>query len=829
MVALLKLLLRSDALSYGLPMIRLRRCCSRLGVAVAAWACCLAFPAVAQVPVPLWKVQAFANGPESLFTISDSPAYPPTKQRMHLDANGNVYVAGSAHVGTPGFHDVYDLLIVKYDAGGNERWRALVDGDAQLSESAAGIVVDAFGNVLVAGTKNLNGGSRSMLLIKYSSAGQELWRATSAVFSEARGLAVDAAGSIYVVGARAGGGYVSAKFDPSGNQLWLTEHAGSVMDLPNGIATDISGNLVIAGNSNGSCLTLKYNSQGQELWRSIVTEPTGGRCDLLALAVDTAGNVMVAGQQGANSATDYLTIKYSASGVELWRATLDSQSGMFDVARAIALDADGNLHVTGSGRNSSSHEDYLTVKYNSAGVEQWRIASNSTGVLRDQAVGISVDSSRNVYVTGYGFDSGNTVLKALTIKYDSAGNELWRVPMSASGTERDSAISIAVDAAGHVHIGGTSSPDSQSRSHITLVKYSQSGPTVPDPPFITSINASGNQVVIHFTPPVSNGGSSILTYFADCGIGTAVAGNASPLTVTGLAPGGSYTCRVIAANAVGNSVPSNSVIAALYTKPDPPVAVTVTSGSGKVFIVFSPPEYSGGLPIIGYTANCGGGASAVSGLTSPLTVGGLINGQIYSCSVVATNAIGDSDPTAVIDATPSTSVALTLIGAESRKSHGLAGTFALPIDLSQGILQSVSVESRVTGAGHVLAFMFNDDIHTAGSASAVSSLGVPIPASVDGMNGNEIRVALTGVSDGTRVAVSLAGVNSGTAATISLGFLVGDANGSRGVNATDISGVKARAGQAIGASNFVFDLNVSGNINATDIAAVKARAGTALP
>jgi Dockerin type I domain len=85
------------------------------------------------------------------------------------------------------------------------------------------------------------------------------------------------------------------------------------------------------------------------------------------------------------------------------------------------------------------------------------------------------------------------------------------------------------------------------------------------------------------------------------------------------------------------------------------------------------------------------------------------------------------------------------------------------------------------------------------------------------------------VTDNVRATVNLDGVNGSASFSASLGFLVGDVNSSRSVNATDISGIKARSGQTVSETNFRFDLNASGGINATDIAAVKARSGLVLP
>ena len=85
-----------------------------------------------------------------------------------------------------------------------------------------------------------------------------------------------------------------------------------------------------------------------------------------------------------------------------------------------------------------------------------------------------------------------------------------------------------------------------------------------------------------------------------------------------------------------------------------------------------------------------------------------------------------------------------------------------------------------------------------------------------------------------RVTVTLngAGGPSGLVSTTpstSMGFLVGDVNNSRSVNASDISGVKARSGQVTTSLNFKFDVNASRAVNSADISAVKARSGLLLP
>ena len=258
--------------------------------------------------------------------------------------------------------------------------------------------------------------------------------------------------------------------------------------------------------------------------------------------------------------------------------------------------------------------------------------------------------------------------------------------------------------------------------------------------------------------------------------------------------------------------------------PGVPQQVAGVAGNARAILSFLPPTSNGGAAITGYTATCDVGGFTASAATSPITVTGLTNGTSYNCRVAATNVVGTGPASAPVTVTPSAAVTLTLVSVQSRKTHGVAGTFDIALDTTQAINGAVSMEPRIIGAGHTLVFQFNDTITatgtvtpSAGSASAVIS-------------GTDVVVTLLNIVDNRRASVTLTGVN-GTAlsAFAAIGFLVGDVNGTRSVNSSDISAIKARSGQSTTSANFQFDVNATGAINASDISAVKARSGLVLP
>ena len=231
----------------------------------------------------------------------------------------------------------------------------------------------------------------------------------------------------------------------------------------------------------------------------------------------------------------------------------------------------------------------------------------------------------------------------------------------------------------------------------------------------------------------------------------------------------------------------------------------------------------------------------VSGLVSGVTA--IAAGETHTCALISNGGVkcwgfngygqlGDNTnnfrltPVDVILPPP-----ITLSAVKSRKTHAAAGNFDLLLDTISLISGAVTVESRSSGATHLIVFQFTSPITATGVATAVNGSGAPITISAVTFLGNEVSVTLTGIADNSRATLSLTGVNAVLTLnpSVSIGFLTGDVNNSRSVNASDISGVKARSGQTTDATNFRFDVNATGSINSSDISAVKARSGLVLP
>jgi hypothetical protein len=174
---------------------------------------------------------------------------------------------------------------------------------------------------------------------------------------------------------------------------------GNGFDYVNALFVDPKGNVYVTGNSGPEggpydYVTVKYDRDGNELWVARYSSPGNADDQAKALVVDRWGNVYVAGTSWTQETADYVTVKYDPDGNELW------------VAR-----------YPGGSWTASGGYDYATIKYDPDGNELWVAIYNSPGDLGDYPAGLAVDAQGDVYVTGTSRGEDSYTYDYFTIKY----------------------------------------------------------------------------------------------------------------------------------------------------------------------------------------------------------------------------------------------------------------------------------------------------------------------------------------------------------------------------------------------------------------------------
>ena len=184
-----------------------------------------------------------------------------------------------------------------------------------------------------------------------------------------------------------------------------------------------------------------------------------------AIKVDQHGNIFVIGQ---SSMHDYLTIKYDSQGNETWQTKFIGNNN--DIARKVAIDEYGNCYVVGSSTSYPNYNDsFMTVKYNSDGVEQWHTYTSTYGSIPSV---IKCDKLGNIYITGYEHSNNGIV----TLKLDSLGNEKW---IAKYGESLDQSVDMEISFDNSVYICGHANISNIANdSDWIIIKYDTEGKIV---------------------------------------------------------------------------------------------------------------------------------------------------------------------------------------------------------------------------------------------------------------------------------------------------------------------------------------------------------------
>ena len=413
------------------------------------------------------------------------------------DLAGNVYVAGYYKSDTMDIGNIVllndsmslpDIFIARYDASGNFIWAKRAGGTG--SDIATSIVTDAVGNIYLTGTFNSS-------LIHFGN----------------KTLSNTLAGSFDVF---------IAKYDSSGNVLWVKSTGGPNDDVANNIVIDRNSNIYLtgyfasdsiafgnkvlrnSGANSSDIFSVKMDSAGNTLW----AKSAGGtdEDEGYGICVDKNFNVYVTGHflsytvsfgtatltNSYMNSDDIFIAKYDSSGSIIW---VKKAGGINDdVSYGICADVQGNIYVTGVffsptisfdsiSVNNVGGGDVFLAKYDSGGNVLW--VKSGGGTDNDIGTSLTSDAGSNVYFTGYfkstSFSFGADTLYNLgansddifVIKLDSSGNMLWDI--SAGGNQDDWGLSINSDVSNNIYITGASYSSSINFGNMNLLHNHHDG------------------------------------------------------------------------------------------------------------------------------------------------------------------------------------------------------------------------------------------------------------------------------------------------------------------------------------------------------------------
>jgi len=250
-------------------------------------------------------------------------------------------------------------------------------------------------------------------------------------------------------------------------QSWLNTYDSTAnrIDRPIAVAVAPSGGILVAGTSQNASghddiLVVRLDgSTGNQLWERRYDGPGLAVDRASALAVNASGDVLVTGSSANSSGhSDLLTLKLDgASGALLWESRIDGSGAGDDAATGLAIDSSGDVLVVGHLRNAAGHDDFAVLKLDGAtGTTVWSVTEDGAGAGADRAVGIAVSSTGDAFVTGYARNgSGNDDFLTVRLR-GSDGMVLWEIPFNGPASGKDRASDIAIDDSGDVLVTGTS-------------------------------------------------------------------------------------------------------------------------------------------------------------------------------------------------------------------------------------------------------------------------------------------------------------------------------------------------------------------------------------
>jgi hypothetical protein len=347
----------------------------------------------------------------------------------HEDKNGNIIVTGfSKNEGS----EYNDIFIIKYDSDGRENWKKIMQGSSGSDFTPVSSCLDKNDDILITSYFNTDENNINISTMKISNATGEMnW---------------------------------SRNYD---NLL-------KTIDYPVKIISDNDNNIIVAAyntniNQNNDILILKYRTNGDLVFSKSYNISKSKNDHPADLCTDDGNNLYLTGTSGNN----IITLKLSSSGELLWVTINDNNHGGIDYSGSVTLDKYRNVIITGKISTTNSGYDIVTIKYNNEGVELWSSKFNGSANGNDEPVKVKADELGSIYVYGKTWNGSSNDI--IILKYNSLGENSWRVDYNGSGNQNDQPNDIIIGEKGDIYIIGTSIGNNTSND-VVVAKYKQTPP-----------------------------------------------------------------------------------------------------------------------------------------------------------------------------------------------------------------------------------------------------------------------------------------------------------------------------------------------------------------
>ncbi|MFA5795051.1 MAG: SBBP repeat-containing protein [Candidatus Brocadiia bacterium] len=373
-----------------------------------------------------------------------------TSNSVSVDGTGNIYVAGwtstfGAITSTPP-----EAFVIKYDAQGNLLWQKTWGGLG--SDGANAVAVTQVGDVYVTGITEGFGvvSTTDVFVLKYTTDGVLSWQKTwgGNGVDVAYNIAIDDPSTpahIYVTGVTNsfGSGNNDAfllSYDTAGALSWQRVWGGPGDDQARGLDIDIAGNIYVVGGTNSfasgsyDAFIIKYDAAGALTWQRL----WGGAGDEIAkdIVVDSLGNLYMTGDciEYGTGAYNIFLASYNSTGTSLWQSIWGGALGD-DIAGGIAING-SNVYIGGySNSFSNLTNNIFVIRTDLSGNILYQGLWETTG--SDNAYDIAADASSNVFIAGE-TNGANGELKTISgtvSESDGISSTATGIPITPTGSE----------------------------------------------------------------------------------------------------------------------------------------------------------------------------------------------------------------------------------------------------------------------------------------------------------------------------------------------------------------------------------------------------------